>query len=178
MIKIRWPFVTQKRDDDMSQEMAFHIESTTRELVRGGMSERDARLEARRRFGSVLKQKEAGHEIRVGRILEDILRDARFMSRGLRRSLGFTTAVVLTLALGIGANTTIFSVVDQVMLRPLPYPQGDNLVMVYETGLRSAGFGDRNVVSPRELAGLAARESDARRTRDVANLVAHPDRRR
>ena len=64
MTKIRWPFVTQKRDDDMSQEMAFHIESTTRELVRGGMSERDARLEARRRFGSVLKQKEAGHEIR------------------------------------------------------------------------------------------------------------------
>ena len=104
MKKIRWPFVTQKRDDDMSREMAFHIDSTVRELVQGGMSEREARFEARRRFGSVLKQKEAGHEIRVGRMLEDILRDARFMSRGLRRSLGFTTAVVLTIALGIGAK--------------------------------------------------------------------------
>ena len=59
-MKIRWPFVTQKRDDDMSQEMAFHIESTARELVRGGMSERDARLEARRRFGSVLKLERHG----------------------------------------------------------------------------------------------------------------------
>jgi putative ABC transport system permease protein len=168
MKKIRWPFVSQKRDDEMSQEMAFHIESTTRELVRAGMSKTDAQLEARRRFGSVLKQKEAGHEIRVGRIFEDIFRDARFMSRGLRRSAGFTIAVVLTLALGIGANTAIFSVVDQLLLRPLPYPEGDNLLMVYESGLggRGVSFGDRNVSSPanwldwqkenRTLEGLAA----------------------
>ena len=131
-MKIRWPFISQERDQDMSDEMAFHIESTTRELVRDGMGEADARLEARRRFGSVLKQKEAGHEVRVGRFFEDVLRDVRHMGRGLRRSPGFTLAVVLTLALGIGANTAIFSVVDQLLLRPLPYPEGENLVMVYE----------------------------------------------
>ena len=96
------------------------------------MNEADARLEARRRFGSVLKQKEAGHEIHAGRFFENVLRDARHMGRGLRRSPGFTIAVVLTLALGIGANTAIFSIVDQLLFRPLPYPEGENLVMVYE----------------------------------------------
>ena len=124
--------------------MAFHIESKTRELVSAGMSEADARLEARRRFGSVLKQKEAGHEIRAGRFFEDVLRDARHMGRGLRRSPGFTIAVVLTLALGIGANTAIFSVVDQLLLRPLPYPEGENLVMVYE----ARNSNSHNSVSP------------------------------
>ncbi len=150
-MKIRWPFVSRKHDAEMTREMAFHIESTARELVRGGMSEADARLEARRRFGSILKQKEAGHEIRTGRFFEDVMRDARFMSRGLRRSPGFTIAVILTLALGIGANTAIFSVVDQLLLRPLPYPDGDNLLMVYESTLGSratTGSGERVVVSP------------------------------
>ena len=142
-MKIRWPFMSQSRDDDMSREMAFHLESKTRELVSAGMSEPDARREARRRFGSVLKHKEAGHEIRAGRFVEDVLRDARVMGRGLWRSPGFALAVVLTLALGIGANTTIFSIVDQVLLRPLPYPEGDNLVMVYERPSAS-----ENSVSP------------------------------
>src|SRR5687767_15707811 len=131
-MKFKWPFISQTRDKVMSDEMASHIESTTRDLIAAGMSETDARFEARRRFGSVLKQKEAGHEIRVGRFFEDVLRDARVTGRGLWRTPGFTLAVVLTLALGIGANTAIFSVVDQLLLRPLPYPEGENLVMVYE----------------------------------------------
>ncbi len=143
-MKIRWPFFSQKRDEDMSDEMAFHLESKTRELVSAGMNEADARLEARRRFGSVLKQKEAGHEIRAGHFFENVLRDARHMGRGLRRSPGFTIAVVLTLALGIGANTAIFSVVDQLLLRPLPYPEGENLVMVYE----AQSSNSHNSVSP------------------------------
>ena len=139
----RWPFHSQKRDDEMTAEMEFHLESKARELVEAGMSEADARLEARRRFGNVLKHKEAGHEIRAGRLVEDIARDTRHMGRGLRRSPGFSLAVVVTLALGIGANTTIFSVVDQVLLRPLPYPQGDQLVIVYERQSQS-----ENSVSP------------------------------
>ncbi len=143
-MKLKWPFISQKRDKEMSDEMAFHIESKTRELVSAGMSEVDARFEARRRFGSVLKQKEAGHEIRAGRFFEDVLRDAQVMGRGLWRTPGFTLAVVLTLALGIGANTAIFSIVDQVLLRPLPYPEGENLVMVYE----ARDSNSHNSVSP------------------------------
>jgi putative ABC transport system permease protein len=84
------------------------------------------------------------HEIRTGRFFENAVRDARHMGRGLLRSPGFTLAVVLTLALGIGANTAIFSIVDQVLLRPLPYPEGDNLVMVYEHANSHA----ENSVSP------------------------------
>src|SRR6476620_5525185 len=65
--------------------------------------------------------------------VEDLLRDIRHVSRGLRRSPGFAIAVTLTLALGIGGNTAIFSVVDQLLLRPLPYPDGEQLLMVYES---------------------------------------------
>src|SRR5215217_7271792 len=72
-------------------------------------------------------------------LFEDLLRDAKHMARGLRRTPGFTLAVVLTLALGIGANAAIFSVVDQVLLRPLPYPNGDELVTMYEAGLLTPG---------------------------------------
>jgi len=145
-------FTWNARDDDMQQEMAFHLDAMTRDLMRAGMREEEASLAARRRFGSVLRQKERGHDIRIGILLEDIMRDIRHMARGLRKNLGFTTAVVLTLMLGIGGNTAIFSVVDQLLLRPLPYPNGEQLVTVYESFPR-ADFGTaetrlRNVVSP------------------------------
>ena len=65
--------------------------------------------------------------------VEDFARDVKHMTRGLRKSPGFTLAVILTLGLGIGANGAIFSVVDQLLLRPLPYPNGDELVTVYES---------------------------------------------
>ena len=130
------------------------------------------------RFGRMLKLKEQGHDVRSSRLLEDLVRDFRHMTRGLRKSPGFTIAVVLTLALGIGGNTAIFSVVDQLLLRPLPYPRGDDVMMVYES--RLAGFGGekstresgRNSVSPanwldwqrdsRTLQTLAAWTSGAR----------------
>jgi predicted permease len=155
-------FSARARDEEMTREMAFHIESMTRDYVRAGVSQGDAERTARKRFGSVLKHKEAGHEIRTGRFFENAMRDARHMSRGLLRTPGFTIAVVLTLALGIGANTAIFSVVDQLLLRPLPYPDGENLVMVYE----SRNSNGHQSVSPaswldwqrdnRTLEGLAA----------------------
>src|SRR5687768_14696349 len=143
----------EKRDDEMQTEMAHHLDSLTREFMRAGMSREDAELAARRRFGSLQRLKEEGHEVRGARLVEDLIRDVRHMARGLRRSPGFATAVVLTLAVGIGGNTAMFSVVDQLLLRPLPYPEGDQLLMVYERfkGM-SAGplppTAERNSVSP------------------------------
>src|SRR5687767_14931846 len=118
-------FTWTARDRDMDEEMAFHLESATREYMESGMTEADARRAARVRFGSVLRLKERGHDVRSTPALEDVVRDIRHMGRGLRKSPGFTLAVVLTLAVGIGGNTAIFSVIDQLLLRPLPYPGGE-----------------------------------------------------
>lgn len=88
---------------------------------------------------------------RITESMDGVLRDIRLSIRGLRRSPGFALAVLLTLALGIGGNTAIFSVVDQVILRPLPYPDGDRLIRIYEQRLdRPAPTGPRssNGVSP------------------------------
>ena len=123
----------QRRDRDMEQEMAFHVEALKGDLMRSGMSEAEAERSARRRFGNMLQLKEEGHDVRTARIVEDMTRDARHMARGLRKSPVFTITVVATLALGIGGNAAIFSVVDQLLLRPLPYPQGEQLVTAFET---------------------------------------------
>jgi len=146
-------FAWNTRDREMDEEMAFHLESIRREYLHAGMTEAEAERVARARFGDVLRLKERGHDVRTARVLEDLVRDVRHMARALRKSPGFTVAVVLTLALGIGGNTAIFSIVDQLLLRPLPYPQGDQLLIVYETrhsgsGAASAPAGRRNSVSP------------------------------
>ena len=158
------------RDRDMDREMTFHLESITREYVRSGMSEEDAALAARRRFGSVLRLKEQGHDVRSVRVIQDLVRDVRHTARGLRRSPGFAIAVVLTLAVGIGGNTAIFSVVDQLLLRPLPYPDGDDLVTVSEV----FATGRSGSVS-RELARLATPESDVSGAGGVADSTGRRD---
>ena len=73
--------------------------------------------------------------VRMTESMDGVLRDIRHSIRGLRRSPGFALAVLLTLALGIGGNTAIFSIVDQVLLRPLPFPDGDRIVRIYESRL-------------------------------------------
>jgi putative ABC transport system permease protein len=126
-------FVWRVRDGDMEREMAFHVDELSRELMRGGMDAAAARAAARRRFGDTTRMKERGHDVRGSAAVDGLFRDLRHMGRALVKSPGFSAAVVLTLAVGIGANTAIFSVVDQLLLRPLPYPGGDRLVMVHET---------------------------------------------
>ena len=126
---LRW----HSRDRDMEREMAFHIDSLARDYARNGLSDVDAQRAARRQFGNLTRLKECGHDERTMRLAEDVARDVREGTRGLWRSPGFSVAVILTLALGIGGNTAVFSVVDQLLLRPLPYPDGDQLVMVTES---------------------------------------------
>jgi putative ABC transport system permease protein len=137
----RW----RSRDRDMQREMAFHVDSLARDYARDGLSDVDAQRAARRQFGNLTRLKERGHDERTMRLVEDVTRDLRHAARGLWRSPGFSAAVILTLALGIGGNTAIFSVVDQLLLRPLPYPNGDQLVVVEES---TGGSNSRADVSP------------------------------
>lgn len=137
----RW----RSRDRDMQREMAFHVDALARDYVRDGVSERDAQRAARRQFGDLTRLKERGHDERTMRVVEDVVRDIRHAARSLWRTPGFSLAVILTLALGIGGNTAVFSVVDQLLLRPLPYPDGGQLVMVEES---FAGLDSHADVSP------------------------------
>jgi putative ABC transport system permease protein len=125
----RW----RSRDEEMEREMAFHVDSLARDYTRDGLNHVEAQRAARRQFGNLTRLKERGHDERTMRLVEDVTRDVRYAARGLWRSPGFSLAVILTLALGIGGNTAVFSVVDQLLLRPLPYPDGDQLVMVEES---------------------------------------------
>ena len=148
MRRVRALFTWQARDDEMDREMAFHVEALVREYEQQGMAAPEARRLAVKRFGDVRRLKERGHDVRTSSVLESVVRDARHAARGLWHSPGFAVAVVLTLAIGIGANTAIFSVVDQLLLRPLPYPGGDRLVTVNETFPNVAKAIEVNSVSP------------------------------
>ncbi len=117
----------------MTDEMRFHVDMETEENIRAGMSPRDARREALVRFGGVERFKEEARMGQGGRVVEDFFKDVRLAIRGLRRSPGFTVVALSMLALGIGANTAIFSVIHAVLLKPLPFQQPEQLVQVYET---------------------------------------------
>lgn len=126
---------------DASAEIAFHLEMRAEELIREGMSAAEAHAAARREFGGVdagmhaLARIDAGIERRrtLSRFLGELRQDGSMGARLLVRSPGFAVVAILTLALGIGANTTIYSGLDAALLRPLPYPSPDRLVLVSET---------------------------------------------
>ncbi len=115
---------------ELDAELRFDLERRAQENRAAGMSPEEAEMAAKREFGSVDLAKEECRDERAARWLEDLWQDVRFGLRMLRRNPGFTTVVILTLALGIGANTTVFSVVDAILLRPLPYADPSRLVEV------------------------------------------------
>jgi putative ABC transport system permease protein len=125
-----------KFEREMNEELRFHIEKQTAANIAAGMTPEEARREARLELGAVEGVKENCREERHGFWLEALWSHVRYGLRMMRRDPGFTVVVVLTLALGIGANSAVFSAIDAILLRPLPFPNGDQLMKLSQNNLK------------------------------------------
>ncbi|MFI5234441.1 MAG: ADOP family duplicated permease [Gemmatimonadales bacterium] len=128
--RLRAIFRRRALERELDDELRFHLDQEAEKLRREGVVEAEAMRHARIALGGVEVAKEAARDARGVAALEHLARDAHYALRAIRRNRGFALVIILTLALGIGANTAIFSVVDAVLLRPLPYPAADHLVTI------------------------------------------------
>ena len=152
--RLRSLFERDRFEQELDEELLFHLEMEARKNIELGMSPRKARDMARRTFGGFAQTKEDVRRLRGLEVIDTISQDARYAWRSLSNRAGFTTAIVLTLALGIGANTAIFSAIYGVFLRPLPYEDGDRLVLVTQTAPRAEL--DNILFSVKEIADYRA----------------------
>jgi putative ABC transport system permease protein len=118
--------------EDIEEEIRLHVEMATEANIERGMRPEEARRTALMSFGNLGRVKDLAYEVRGGGMIETFLQDIRYGVRVLARHRGFTAVAVLTLALGIGANTAIFSVVNELLMRPLPFRDAERLVMLWE----------------------------------------------
>jgi len=142
-------WATSAKDEEFLQaEIEQHIAMQTAENLRAGLSPIEARRQALLKFGNVEAIKEIYRDERRLPFLETLRRDMRHALRRLRRTPAFTAAVLLTLALGIGANTAIFAVIDRILIRPLAYPHAEALVGIWHTAPGRPGSGGISSSSP------------------------------
>jgi predicted permease len=130
ILRLKALFLKRRMDRDMADELAFHQAMLKEKLLRQGIARADAEAETRRRFGRPGRWHERLREVWQFRGLENLARDVSYSGRVLRKSPGFTIVAILTLALGVGANTTVFSVINGLLLRPLPVPASNQLVVI------------------------------------------------
>jgi predicted permease len=126
-------FLPRRADLDLDQEVQSHLEMIIEDNLRAGMRPAEARRAARLELGGIDQVKEQVHDVRVGNWLQSVISDFRYAVRQVCKSPGFAAVSVLTLALAIGANTALFSVLDGVLLNPLPYPHPEQLVTLHES---------------------------------------------
>ena len=129
--RVRGFFAGRRLDEDFQSELAAHLDMLTEENIRRGLPPDEARRQAHLRLGGAAQLRETQHDLRGLPWLETLLQDVHFGLRMLRKNPGFTAVAVLTLALGIGANTAIFSVIDGMLLNPVPFREPDRIVSVH-----------------------------------------------
>jgi predicted permease len=137
----------RQMEDQLDRELRFHLEQHAADLIARGIAPAEARRQARVAIGGPEQVKEDCRDARGTRWVEDLLQDVRYALRTLRQKPGFSAVALLTLALGIGATTVMFTVIDGVLLKPLPYPAPDRLLAVhgYSDTWNVAAFGQQNL---------------------------------
>ncbi len=161
---VRWPFGGARADRDHQEEVRFHLDMAAARFEAQGIDPVEARRRAAVALGGATRVREEASEARGGRWFADLGRDARYAVRQLRHARGFAVVAILTLALGIGANTALFSVIEGVLLRPIPFPDADRLAVVWET--------DRVSGTSREPASWPDYVDFARDSRTFSQLAA------
>lgn len=127
---------SRRLQSDLERELRFHVTERAEDLAADGMTESEALQSARRQFGNYTSQMERTRDMDINGWLDALARNVRLSLRGLRKTPAFTATVIVTLALGIGANSAVFSAIDAVLLRPLPFPHGDELMKLSQVAPR------------------------------------------
>jgi predicted permease len=147
-----------RAEQELDSELLFHLEMLVEQNIAGGMSPIEARQAALRSFGPMSRVKEEVRETWLARTFETLTQDIRYGYRNIGRNPGYALIVVLTMGLGIGANTAIFSVVNGVLLKPLPYENGDQLVVLRQqqplAGVEDLGFSHKEMIDYRAANSL------------------------